>query len=378
MKINLADYDVDPVRGFLPSPDPLIDLPPQFSAWNEIGRNLPDLLLTGQIRRAVEALQTPDLAILTTSAELERAFQLISAVGMAYIYAEPSITRIPAALAVPWAVVAEKIGRPPICSHASLVLNNWRKLDPQGEIEPDNLACVQLFLGGMDEQWFFTATAGVEAAGAPAIVPIIEAKEAARNGDAATVMAKLREIRPIFIRLNQALMRIYDRCDPYIFYNRIRPFLAGWTENGMLFEGVGSGEGTIFKLSGGSAAQSSLIQAFDVGLGIQHLHPESGPFLMDMRNYMPVKHRAFLEALAEGPSIYQFVQSLADENGELTAIFNQCIDQLDQFRKAHMQIAVRYVLQQGKDGEDGLGTGGTSFVPFLSEARKETKATRIV
>ncbi len=41
-----------------------------------------------------------------------------------------------------------------------------------------------------------------------------------------------------------------------------------------------------------------------------------------------------------------------------------------------MEIAVRFVLKAAKEGEDGLGTGGTSFVPFLSEARKETKAKR--
>ena len=144
----------------------------------------------------------------------------------------------------------------------------------------------------------------------------------------------------------------------------------------MIFEGVGKVEGISLKVHGASAAQSSLIQAYDAGLGIVHLHPESEPFLTLMRKYMPPKHRDFLETLGSGESVYDFVQANKAESPQLGAVYNQCIDELDEFRRAHMEMAVRYVLKQGKDGEDGLGTGGTSFVPFLSEARKETKAKR--
>ena len=92
---------------------------------------------------------------------------------------------------------------------------------------------------------------------------------------------------------------------------------------------------------------------------------------------MPPKHRNFIEDLAKGISIHDFVQTHKNNEPVLSEIFNECIDELDEFRRAHMEIAVRYILKQGKDGEDGLGTGGTSFVPFLSEARKETQAKRV-
>ena len=93
---------------------------------------------------------------------------------------------------------------------------------------------------------------------------------------------------------------------------------------------------------------------------------------------MPPGHRRFVEDLAEGESVYDFVQTHQAESPPLAEVFNRCIDELDEFRKAHMEIAVRYIMHQGKDGEDGLGTGGTSFVPFLSEARQETKAKRTI
>ena len=279
-------------------------------------------------------------------------------------------------IAVPWAAVAERLGRPPIVTHCSVVLNNWRRIDPNDGIVADNIACIQHFLGGMDEQWFFTATVELEAVGAGALLPLAEAKDAVSAGDVDLLTKKLEQVQDVFKKVNVALMRIYERCDPHIFYHRIRPFLAGWNQTGMLFEGVGQVEGTSLKIHGASAAQSSLIQAFDAGLGIVHLHPETKPFLTLMRRYMPPKHRGFLEALESGASVYDFVQDHKDTSPQLVDVFNQCIDELDEFRRAHMEIAVRFVLKQGKNGEDGLGTGGTSFVPFLSEARKETKAKR--
>lgn len=372
--LNLADYDITPDRGFLPAEDPLRQLPAGFEEWDRISAELPYLVLTSRVRSTLADFKTPNLDLLTTKGELERAMLIVSSLCMAYIWVEqPEIEQIPAQLAKPWAAIAEKLGRPPMITNSSVVLNNWRRLDPNDSIHADNLACTQHFMGGMDEQWFFTATAAIEAIGAPALQPLVDAKAAAAAGDAARVTDLLTTIHGVFEQVNVALMRIYEKCDPHIFYNRIRIFVAGFDKDGLLYEGVSD---TPLKMHGGSAAQSSLIQAYDAGLGIEHLHPETQPFLALMRDYMPPKHRQFVEELAKGQSVYDFVQANKAESPQLAEMFNQCIDQLDEFRRAHMEIAVRFVLRQGKNGEDGLGTGGTSFVPFLSEARKETKAKR--
>ncbi|MFK7801112.1 MAG: hypothetical protein AB8G95_05750, partial [Anaerolineae bacterium] len=319
---------------------------------------------------------TPDLDLLKSTGELERAMLIISALSMAYIWVEqPEIETLPEQLAKPWVAITKKLGRPPMITHSSVVLNNWRRLDLNDGIHADNLACTQHFMGGMDEQWFFTATTALEAIGAPALQLLVEAKAAAEaeDHDVARVTELLQAISKVFKEVNVALMRIWEKCDPHIFYNRIRIFVTGWDQTGLLYEGVSD---TPLKMHGGSAAQSSLLQAYDAALGIEHLHPETQPFLSLMREYMPPKHRRFVEDLAKGTTIFDFVRVHKENSAELADSFNQCIDQLDEFRRAHMEIAVVYVLKQGKNGEDGLGTGGTSFVPFLSEARKETKAKR--
>lgn len=69
-----------------------------------------------------------------------------------------------------------------------------------------------------------------------------------------------------------------ERCDPYVFYKKLRQILSGWNNNpvvpdGIIYEGV-SDEPK--KYNGGSAAQSSTIQAIDIALGIRH-HPVRKP-----------------------------------------------------------------------------------------------------
>ena len=52
---RLRDYEIDADRGFLPGLDPLDRLPNYFSPWEEIGRELPKLLMTGSVRSFIEA-----------------------------------------------------------------------------------------------------------------------------------------------------------------------------------------------------------------------------------------------------------------------------------------------------------------------------------
>jgi hypothetical protein len=75
--MDLARYDFDRQRGFLPDPDPLVTLPDAFAAWEELGRDLPKLLVSDWGGgKSVPA-------------------------------------RLPASLAQPWYAVAQKLGRPP-------------------------------------------------------------------------------------------------------------------------------------------------------------------------------------------------------------------------------------------------------------------------
>src|SRR5262249_48777461 len=128
------------------------------------------------------------------------------------------------------------------------------------------------------------------------------------------------------------------------------------------------------RFAGGSAAQSTLIQAFDAALGVIHPSPASGPFLAEMRLYMPPPHRRFLERLERGPSIAGFVAGRArGADPDLHRVFEGAIDELDRFGKSHLAMAGRYITAEAKGDPDAKGTGGTDFGAFLGAARRETQ-----
>ena len=148
--LNFADYDVSPERGFLPAEDPLLSLPEPFAELDRLSAELPYLVLTSRVRSTLANFTAPDLDLLTTKGELERAMLIMSALCMAYIWAEqPEIEVLPAYIAVPWATLAEKLGRPPLITHSSIVLKSCRRLDPNDGIHAENLDCTQHFMGGM-------------------------------------------------------------------------------------------------------------------------------------------------------------------------------------------------------------------------------------
>lgn len=373
--LDFAAFDIDPITGFLPNPDPLRRLPPTFAAWDDLGADLPALLLAGQARARLAALPQADTSALHGRLQLERAMLLLSTFANAYVWGEKEpAERIPRAVAVPLWGLAERLGRKPIIAHASNVLHNWRRLHADGGITLDNLALLQPFLGSSDEAWFVLVTVAIEARGARALPQLVRAQSAVSEGDLATLLDALRHIAVTIADMSATLSRMAERCDPHIFFTRVRPFLAGWKPPGILYEGVST---TPLMFAGGSAGQSALLQALDAALGVRHADPRSQPFLMDMRDYMPPPHRRFVEALEAGPDVGAFVQARAVGEPALVAAYNECIEWLTAFRRQHMEIAVRYITMQAPGPDAAKGTGGTSFAQLLGAAKRETYSRKL-
>jgi len=369
--LKLTDFEVDPIRGFLPAQNPVQELPRDYGAWEQIAADLSSLLTANQLRPAIDRLSVLETSKLVTQGQLQRAMLLLSMFGNAYVCGggKPA-TVIPRGLSVPWSEIAERVGRPMITSHASIVLNNWRLLDETGEIDLDNIGALQLFLGGMDEAWFYLVTVAIEARGAAALPCLVDLQNAVVADVPEQCVAALLSIASAVQRIMETLLRMPERCAPYVFYHRVRPFLAGWGDHGIIYEGVYEEP---LVLAGGSAAQSSLLQAIDAGLSIAHEDERTRPFLMEMRNYMPPPHRRFIEALEAGPSVHRYVADQAFGNPALQKCYNECIELLCEFRKKHLEITIRYIKQQAAADDQVIGTGGTDFVPFLKESRNESR-----
>lgn len=132
------------------------------------------------------------------------------------------------------------------------------------------------FTGTPDEEWFYLISVAIEAKGSKIIPTMLECFEVVELNYTSKVVQLLEEIAKLIAELGLILDRVHERCDPNIFYHRIRPFLAGskgmataGLPNGVFYD-EGDGYGSWRQYSGGSNAQSSLIQLLDIMLGVEH------------------------------------------------------------------------------------------------------------
>ncbi len=379
VSIALESHGMTPARGFLPDRDPLTELPRGFEPWEEVARDLGKLLVAGRARRAIAALPMLGLDGLEDERALRRAMVVLSFLGHATVWGEdPPLPRVPECLAVPWCAVAARLGRPPILSYASYALDNWRRIDPDGPIDLDNIAIVQNFLGGADEDWFIGIHVETEAKAAPALREIPRALAAARAQDEDALAASLAGIARALESVVAVLRRMPEYCDPYIYYRRVRPYIHGWKDNsvvpeGIVYEGVAAFAGKPQMFRGETGAQSGIVPALDAALGVVHGDDPLRRYLIEMRDYMPPDHRAFVEAVEAAPSIRAFVESLG-AGSDARRAHDACLHWLESFRSVHLEFAASYINDQSETGPanaTAVGTGGTPFMAYLKKHRDD-------
>lgn len=371
--MQLSDYDIDAERGFVPGADPLTALPARYAVWDEAAARLPLTTMTGRTLQVLAAMPVIEPDGLATEAELRRAQMLLAAFANAWMALAPEARSIPAPIAVPLIAVARRLGYVPITTHSTIVLGNWRRLDPSRPLTLENVDTLVSFRGSIDEKWFFLSTLGVELAGAPMLALLVEAVNAAEEGRAGDLAEALAAVGGHLTATIAALMRVRQCCDPHIFYHHVRPYLAGWPEPGVIYEGTGVGPVTY---NGGSAAQSSLLQAVDAALGIVHRHALTEGFLTSMRDYMPPRHRAFIADLAARSRVRAVVEQVQG-SPELRAAYDACVAGMDELRRKHIGLATEYITRQAANPDGALGTGGTHFDDFLRQARLETVRSKV-
>ena len=321
-----------------------------------------------------------------------------------------------------------------MATYAGVCLWNFKPIFPDEPIDSlDNLSTLATFTGSLDESWFYLVSVAIEARGGPTIPLMLEAIEAARANDSRIVTECLHAFAERLDELGALLTRMYENCDPHVFYHRIRPFLAGSKNmadaglpNGVVFD-TGMGGEPYRQYSGGSNAQSSLMQFFDIVLGIEHrptgtqksldsltdsdaegptAPPSRHNFIHEMRSYMPGPHRRFLQHVSSVANIRDYVETHKSHRS-LSIAYDACLAMVRALRDKHIQMVSRYIivksresrshsrslsprnapnppqllnlahthkpLKNDKSGTLKLrGTGGTSLIPFLKQARDET------
>lgn len=379
---SLRSYGISPNRGMLADPDQMFgELSPPYHQWEETSMMIPKLLVTNHARSVIRCMPLLNNVALLMDDELSPAMRALSFLGHAFVWADKNHPSnwVPASVAVPWYYVATRLGRPPVLSYASYVLDNWRRIDPNGPIALGNIALLQNFIGGIDEEWFVLIHMDIEAKAAAVFKGIARAFAAMARDEVSEVDCGLQIVAGGIEQILETLCRMPEYCDPHTYYHRVRPYLFGWKNNpalpdGVIYEGVKEYAGKPQQFRGESGAQSGIIPTLDAALGIVHGNDPMRSYLAEMRDYMPPKHRAFLEALEARESIRAFV--IKQENIALKRSYNACVTLLDAFRFKHLEFAWEYVAKWDRQSTFAnpteIGTGGTPFMRYLKKHRRET------
>jgi hypothetical protein len=167
----LEEHRVSPTRGFLPDRDPLSHSAlEEFLPLEQAVSNISRLLRAERVEHlrelveehcakaielgAVRALERKD----TAYSELRRALLVLSILTNAYVWcggSERASRRLPDSLSSLIVRAADRIGCAPLLTHCSIVLYNWRRIDPAEEdLTTHNLERLNLFLDSSDESFF--------------------------------------------------------------------------------------------------------------------------------------------------------------------------------------------------------------------------------
>jgi indoleamine 2,3-dioxygenase len=379
------------MKTFLPKQDPLKEFKnpnPSSKRIEKIAKSLPKLLLTGAIHDAIDDLNTNALSVNTlikngNSREIKLAMSYLSFIAHAYIWggAKPK-SLLPEVIAKPWVQLADYLGRPPILSYASYCLDNWYRINPKKKISLENIALINNFLGGVDEDWFVTIHVCIENAANDAI-------EAAQN------ISKISKYEPVFLsknlrkiakamkEVNSIFARMPERCDPYVYYHRVRPFIFGTKDNpdlkkGLIYKNQFNNKPQFYR--GETGAQSSIIPLLDGALGVKHTNDNLRHYLNEMRDYMPPEHRKIIETAESKSQVSKFI----NRTQKLKKEYNACLEQIKLFRSQHLEYAATYIHKQsqiknpfGSGGSLIRGTGGTPFMKYLRKHRDETHKHKV-
>ena len=316
--------------------------------------------------------------------EINLAMAHLSFIAHAYIWGGDKPQKIlPEVISKPWVKLSKFLGRPPILSYASYCLDNWFKIDNDKPISLNNVALINNFLGGVDEDWFVTIHVCIEDAAGDAIDAAYKLSKLNENNNVNDFSIELKRIIKSLKTVNLIFSKMPEKCDPYVYYHRVRPYIFGTKDNpdlkqGLIYENQFNNKPQFFR--GETGAQSSIIPLLDGALGIKHTNDNLRHYLNEMREYMPPKHRKMIEYVEQKSQAKKFI----DQSKKLTKDYDRCLEEIRKFRAMHLEYAATYIHKQaqvsntfGSGGSTIRGTGGTPFMKYLKKHRDETQKQKI-
>ncbi len=340
--------------GFLPK-SPLMTLGGKYRIWEQIATNLPTTNKNKSTRKFIDEMPLLEVSDLSLE-QCQLAYTTLTLMTHSYLWCLGSQNRsstIPKQLAVPLVAVSNRLGIAPILTHAAVDLYNWKLINENESPHLDNLQSLYTMTGTIDESWFYLIMTAIEAIGGQILINIVK-----YVNKEITIDELLTTCLGCILKIIMVIKRLKEKCAPEIFFHVLRIYLNGW-ENGIIYEGVSEKP---LSYVGGSAAQSTLIPVLDALFDIKH----KNNFFTKMHKYMPEKHVKFLDYVKNNVNLEKDIK-----NQKSKELYDLCITELVNFRKAHLTIAHQYVFHF--TGDDAKGTGGTNAKNDLTESIQETR-----
>ena len=381
----LHHYDMSAERGFLCRFDAnAVTLNTEFAKAREIAMRLPQILPTGRVRTYLAA-NLPEISAASVDGLSDQQARLAmvhySFMVQSFVWGEPEPPRmLPSCLAVPITALADRLGQQPLLPYSGYVLDNWSKLDADGPIDLSNIYMLQNFIGGQDENWFVLVHVAIEARAGAALALMGPICDAVKAGGIEKVQSLLEDVAVVWHDLKAIFDRMPERCDPYVYFERVRPYIHGWKDNpalplGIIYDGVARFGTQAQAFRGQTGSQSSIVPTMDALLGIGHAVDPLREFLDQLHIYRPPSHRAFIDDVRATSQLRAFVSSAG--HAGLTAAYNANVQAVADFRSRHLEYAASYINKQQKasaGNDTDVGTGGTPFMKYLKKHRDETEA----
>ena len=360
-----------------------------LSNLTKIASELPKLLLTNKVQTTIKNLKKNDLSVdllinKKNEKEINLAMAHLSFIAHAFIWGGKKPENIlPEVISDPWVKLSNYLGRPPILSYASYCLDNWYKINDDKPIGLDNVALINNFLGGVDEDWFVTIHVCIEDAASEAIDSAYKLSKLNEDSKTDEFLLNLNRINKSLKKVNEIFSKMPEKCDPYIYYHRVRPYIFGTKDNpdlkkGLIYENQYNNEPQFFR--GETGAQSSIIPFLDGSLGIDHTNDNLRHYLNEMRDYMPPNHRKMIEDVETSSNAKELIY----RSKKLIQKYNSCLEEIRKFRAQHLEYAATYIHKQaqvsnsfGSGGSTVRGTGGTPFMKYLKKHRDETNQQKV-
>ena len=371
-----------PLRNYISKKKSLLNI-------TEIANELSKLLLTNNVQNKINKLKVNELSVdillkNKSEKEINLAMSHLSFIAHAFMWGGNKPEKIlPEVISKPWVKLSKYLGRPPILSYASYCLDNWYKVNQKEPISLDNVALINNFLGGVDEDWFVTIHVCIEDAAGDAIDAAYKLSKLNESNNVDDFNANLKKILTSLKNVNNIFSKMPEKCDPYIYYHRVRPYIFGTKDNpdlkkGLIYENQFNNKPQFYR--GETGAQSSIIPFLDGVLGIYHSNDNLRHYLNEMRDYMPPKHRKMIEDVEKRSK----AKDLISQSKKLMNVYNNCLEEIRKFRAMHLEYAATYIHKQaqvhntfGTGGSTIRGTGGTPFMKYLKKHRDETQKQKV-